>query len=153
MVHSVICQSIWPDCISDRENLFTVKHLLYVGILLTGVAHANFLTLDWATITVPCSWQMSQSLHCLHAESLETSLPIKCTAKTLIRQGRRPGWSESFWVHRSFCWFCHAPAQTKHSIANPGLFSYAMQAPFGPCLSVWSISYKPLLKLPQTFAV
>ena len=41
------------------------------------------------------SAQSDQSLHCPHEESLGPHLPIKCTAKTLIRLGRCPGWSES----------------------------------------------------------
>ena len=32
-------------------------------------------------------------------------------AKTLIRLGGCPGWSESSLAHMSFCWFCHAAAQ------------------------------------------
>ena len=35
------------------------------------------------------------------------------TAKTLIRLGGCPGWSESCWAHRSFHWFCHAGAHTQ----------------------------------------
>ena len=34
-------------------------------------------------------------------------------AKTLIRQGRCPGWSESSLGTHSFCWFCHVAAHTK----------------------------------------
>ena len=41
------------------------------------------------------SAQSDQSLHCLHEESLGSELPIEHTAKTLIRLGRCPGWSES----------------------------------------------------------
>ena len=33
------------------------------------------------------------------------------TAKTLIRLGRCPGWSESSLGAHSFCWFCHEAAQ------------------------------------------
>ena len=33
------------------------------------------------------------------------------TAKTLIRLGRCPGWSESLLDAHSFCWFCHVAAQ------------------------------------------
>ena len=32
------------------------------------------------------------------------------TAKTLIRLGGCPGWSESYWAHKPFCWFCHEAA-------------------------------------------
>ena len=33
------------------------------------------------------------------------------TAKTLIRLGGCPGWSESSLGTHSFCWFCHVVAQ------------------------------------------
>ena len=36
----------------------------------------------------------NQSLCCPHEETLSPWLPIKRTAKTLIRLGRSPGWSE-----------------------------------------------------------
>ena len=36
-----------------------------------------------------------QSVHCLQEDALGSLLPIKCTAKTLIRLGGCPGWSES----------------------------------------------------------
>ena len=32
------------------------------------------------------------------------------TAKTLIRLGRYPGWTESLLGAQSFCWFCHVVA-------------------------------------------
>ena len=41
------------------------------------------------------STQSDQSLRCPHEESLGPYLPTKCTAKTLIRLGGCPGWSES----------------------------------------------------------
>ena len=41
------------------------------------------------------SAQADQNLHCPHEEALGPWLPIRCTAKTLIRLGRCPGWSES----------------------------------------------------------
>ena len=47
------------------------------------------------------------SLHCPHDEALGPWLPILRTAKTLIRLGEWP----LRWVHKSFCWFCHAMAQ------------------------------------------
>ena len=56
------------------------------------------------------SAQSDQSLRCPHEESLDPYLPIKCTAKTLIRLGGCPGWSESSLGAQSFCWFCHEVA-------------------------------------------
>ena len=41
----------------------------------------------------PAVW--SESLCCPHEESLGSQLPTECTAKTLIRVGGCPGWSES----------------------------------------------------------
>ena len=53
----------------------------------------------WATA------QSDQSLHCPHEESLCPELPIKRTAKTLIRLGGYPGWSESSLGAQSYRWF------------------------------------------------
>ena len=59
---------------------------------------------DWA------SAQSDQSLRCPHEESLGPYLPIEHIAKTQIRLGRCPGWSESSLGAQSFCWFCHVVA-------------------------------------------
>ena len=47
----------------------------------------------------------NQSLRCPHEESLGPQLPIKRTAKTLIRLGGCPGCSESSLGAQSLCWF------------------------------------------------
>ena len=47
--------------------------------------------LSWAW----AAGQSDQSLRCPHEESLGTQLPVERTAKTLIRLGGCPGWSES----------------------------------------------------------
>ena len=57
------------------------------------------------------SAQSNQSLRCPHEESLGPWLPIERTAKTLIRLGGCPGWSESSLGAQSLCWFCHVAAQ------------------------------------------
>ena len=57
------------------------------------------------------SAQSNQSLRCLYKESLGPQLPIECTAKTQIRLGGCPSWSESSLGTQSFCWFCHEAAQ------------------------------------------
>ena len=59
------------------------------------------------------SAQSDQSLRCPHEESLGPELPNERTAKTLIRLGGCPGWSESSLGAESFCWFCHEAAQLK----------------------------------------
>ena len=56
------------------------------------------------------SAQSDQSLRYPHEESLGPSLPIESTAKTLIRLGGCPGWSESSLGAQSLCWFCHVAA-------------------------------------------
>ena len=61
--------------------------------------------------SVWASAQSDQSLHCQHEESLGPKLPIKRTAKTLIRMGGCPGWSESSLSAQSLCWFCDVAAQ------------------------------------------
>ena len=53
------------------------------------------------------SAQSDQSLRCPHEKSLGPRLPTESTAKTLIRLGGCPGWSESSLGAHSFCWFCH----------------------------------------------
>ena len=52
-----------------------------------------------------------QSLRCPHEETLGPYLFIECTAKTLIRLGGFPCWSESSLGTQSLCWFCHVTAQ------------------------------------------
>ena len=56
------------------------------------------------------SAQSDQSLRCPHEESLGPWLPTERTAKTLIRLGGCPGWSESSLGGQSFCWFYHEGA-------------------------------------------
>ena len=51
-----------------------------------------------------------QSLRCLHEETLGPQLPIERTAKTLMRLGGCPDWSESSLSALSFYWFCHVAA-------------------------------------------
>ena len=58
------------------------------------------------------SAQSDQSIHCPHEETLGPYLHTECTAKTLIRLGGCPGWSESsLGADWSLCWFCHVLAQ------------------------------------------
>ena len=56
------------------------------------------------------SAQSDQSLRCINEESLDPSLPIERTAKSLIRLGGCPGWSESSLSAQPLCWFCHDAA-------------------------------------------
>ena len=59
------------------------------------------------------SAQSDQSRPCPHEETLGSQLPMERTAKTLIRLGDCPGWSECSLGHISFCWFCHAVAHLR----------------------------------------
>ena len=62
------------------------------------------------------SAESDQSLHCPHEETLGPKLPVEHTARTLIRLGRCPGWSESLLGAHSFCWFCHVAAQMTNEL-------------------------------------
>ena len=65
------------------------------------------------------SAQSDQSLRCPHEETLGPKLPIERTAKTLIRLGRCPGWSESSLGAQPFCWFCHVMAHMNNKQNEP----------------------------------
>ena len=56
------------------------------------------------------AWVYYQRLRCPYEEALGHQLPIERTAKTLIRLGGFPGWSESSLGALSFCWFCNEAA-------------------------------------------
>ena len=77
--------------------------------------------------TLRSAWesaQSDQSLLCPHEESLGPKLPNVRTAKTLIRLGGCPGWSDSSLSAQSFCWFCHEAAQ----ISNRGVNNHCVFA-------------------------
>ena len=57
------------------------------------------------------SAQSDQSLRCALNGLLRTQTFFVRTAKTLIRLGGCPGWSESSLDAQPFCWFCHVVAQ------------------------------------------
>ena len=73
------------------------------------------LRLAWA------SSQSDQSFRCPHEESVSHWLPMECTAKSLIRLGGYPGWSESSLGAHSFCWFCHVVAHKRRNSHVAGL--------------------------------
>ena len=64
------------------------------------------------------SAQSDHSLRCPYEESLGPKLPIQRTAKTLIRLGGCPGWSESSLGAQSFCWFCHEAAHITYEYCS-----------------------------------
>ena len=55
------------------------------------------------------SCSLIKSLRCLHEEILDPWLPINMQQR-LIRLGGCQADQSLRWVHRSFCWFCHAAA-------------------------------------------
>ena len=57
------------------------------------------------------SAQSDQSLRCALSGWLRTQAFFMRTAKTLIRLGECPGWSESSLGAHPHCWFCHVAAQ------------------------------------------
>ena len=67
------------------------------------------------------SAQSDQSLPCALSGELRTQGFFMWTAKTLIRLGGCPGWSESLLGAQSFRWFCHEAAQI---ICVPEFFGF-----------------------------
>ena len=76
-------------------------------------------------ITKPKKWVCAQRrLRSTWASAqLRTQAFFMRTAKTLIRLGECPGWSESSLGAHSFCWFCHVSAQIFWSIFFCFVFS------------------------------
>ena len=72
--------------------------------------------------------QSDQSLCCALNASLRTQGFFMQTAKTLIRLGRCPGWSETSLGAHSFCWFCHAAAHIEniHTSSKTAEWHYAL---------------------------
>ena len=69
------------------------------------------------TLNVCIPWNKTgpdSSVGRVSAESLGPMLPITRAAKTLIRLGGCPGWSESSLGAPSFCWFCHEAAHLSY---------------------------------------
>ena len=94
-----ICHGMLEDTNSlDAPQL----PLLYISLISTLYDPRH----DKTNKMSPISWMPSLiSLRCPGP-----LLPIERTAKTLIRLGRCPGWSESSLGAHSFCWFCHVVA-------------------------------------------
>ena len=71
------------------------------------------------------SAQSDQSLRCPYDETLDRQLPIERTAKTLVRQGGCPGWSESLLGAHSLCWFYHVAAHIDFLFFFPLFFVWS----------------------------
>ena len=68
----------------------------------------------YAQRTLRSAWasaQSDQSLRCVLSGYLRTQAFYMQTAKTLIRLGGCPGWSESSLGSQSFRWLCHVAAE------------------------------------------
>ena len=83
--------------------------------------------------------QSDLSLCCPHEETLGPKLPIQRRAKTLIRLGGCPGWSESSLGAQWFCWFCHEVAHILDPLPFicPPFLHYKITKIFHGCL-VWT---------------
>ena len=78
----------------------------------------NGMCAQWRLRSARASAQSHQNLRCPHEETLGPQLPIKRTAKTLIRLGGCPGWSESSLDAESFCWFWHEAAHLLKNVSQ-----------------------------------
>ena len=75
------------------------------------------------------SAKSDQSLHCPHEENFGPKLSLERTAKTLIRLGACPGWSESSVGVQSFCWFCHEVAHISLNLSFLNCLRYISMCP------------------------
>ena len=116
---------IIPPRSETTKNLFPLSSLpSYASVLILHVNHDMTKPTNWecAQRRLRSAWafaQSDQSLRCPHEESFGPSLPIKRTAKTLIRLGECPGWSESSLGAQSLCWFCHVAAHVIRHYFGP----------------------------------
>ena len=95
------------------------------------------------------SAQSDQSLCCQHEERLGPELPIERTAKTLVRLGGYPGWSEPSLGAHSFCWFCHEAAHVKNEvyIFCENIMALFLSFNFSGCNRLLSANFKkPYIK-------
>ena len=89
---------------------------------------------DWA------SAQSDQSLRCALIGWLRAQSFFMRTAKTLIRLGACPGWSESSLGTHSLCWFCHVEAQIYFGYFSRNLSGFANFV----CHCRWATSWENL---------
>ena len=94
--------------VTRRLKLLTTASLFFLCMMLHLKCNNRAKKHMSRLVTKPTMWlcvqlrlrstwasaQSDQSLHCLHEESLGPELPIEHTAKTLIRLGICPGWSD-----------------------------------------------------------
>ena len=93
--------TVWLICLDEQHNTIWAS---------ARQNQENDMCAQRRLISALASAQSDQSLCCPHEKSLGPKLPVECTAKTLIRLGGCPGWSESSLGAHAICWFCHAVA-------------------------------------------
>ena len=110
---------LYAQWVAKHPSFLHWAHTHFVGFVMSRfIILMKIITAAWNLshdMIKPTKWgcasaQSDQSLRCPHEESLGPQLPIERTAKTLIRLGRCPGWSESLLGAYSLCWFCHVTA-------------------------------------------
>ena len=125
----LFCNLLW-SCSAER---YFVRSM----IIFSHASQQNMSRL----ITKPTQWQCvqrrfrsawasaqsDQSHRCALNGKLRTQAFFMRTAKTLIRLGGCPGWSESSLGAQSFCWFCHEAAHISSSQLSCGvIYSYVI---------------------------
>ena len=75
---------------------------------------------QWKRRSACASDQSDQRLRCALNGLLRTQAFFMRTAKTLIRLGGCPGWSESSLGAHSLCWFCQIAAHMMNSCNKSG---------------------------------
>ena len=93
-----------------RFTVFQLNSLLLYHVSRDMTKPTKWVCAQQRLRSAWASAQSDQSLRCPHEESFDPELPIKRTAKSLIRLGGCPGWSESLLGAQSLCWFCHVAA-------------------------------------------
>ena len=100
----------------NNENIECALHLIWhvdtIVNTLTNLSHDMTKRTKWVCIQrrLRSEWapaQSDQSLRCALSVYLSTQAFFMQTAKTEIKLGWRPGWSESSLGAQPFCWFCH----------------------------------------------
>ena len=120
-IRSVHVYTASPIQVSDCERQFNIRNYEPVHDKTNKMACAQrILRSTWA------SAQSDQSFRCPREESLGPWLPFERTAKTLIRLGWCPGWSESL-----------LGAQVILCVLSCG-GSYMSHVPTKPAFGVWN---------------
>ena len=90
----------------------------------------NTVTVRPAKTQISLGFRPVWSLCCPHEETLGLELPIERKAKTLIRLGGSPGWSESPLGAQPSCWLCHEVAHIVFCFLHTILVKFSVQVWF-----------------------